>query len=263
MIVIRLGIVTNFYGGRGTLENILVEAHGSLVELLLVTVVASFLIARRSRRKWQPSRDVLLARLLTELNRLLDSLLPDSLQSNRSTHIFYFGHAESHANKDYQSINEEEAALQVSSQELKNENDERYLIVGSSLGYADQQRIERFNHLEQRVSKSYDRLQTLADLARALADHSVPTHIVSRIAQVEYTTFDLLDTLELFRRSGFKAGWASIGHDKGKLTKAALALFKAVADIAESSESLDKHIESLISKPEESAHLDNNQARQH
>ncbi|GEM_PF-3279457 len=244
-IVVVVSFATGFYADKNTLSNILGNAHISLLDLFIVAIVASFLLAKRSQREWKPTRDMLLSRLFTETDRLLQVVLPRSIHSSGDNIFFSFGEFESTTSEHFLTLQESDVDIQIGSEALDDMKGERYLAEGSSEAHANEVRIARFLRLQQSILDSRVRILPLFDSARSLVRYSVSSDLVSAVARVYYALLDLEDTLNRSQRSGFKEKWVWIGNAQATLALSTLQLFKRLAMESSSRQSFKERFKNI------------------
>ncbi len=76
---VNVGVWSGFYSNDQTWPSILVELHGTMIELLLVSIIALVLIRRAEHQEWKPSQGHLYSLLLESCNEILFLCLPSRL----------------------------------------------------------------------------------------------------------------------------------------------------------------------------------------
>ena len=67
-VALIINFTTGFYLQDGTFNNILVELHGSIIDIVIISIISTYYISREKSKQWRKTKSFIMIRLLDILN---------------------------------------------------------------------------------------------------------------------------------------------------------------------------------------------------
>lgn len=67
-VALIINFATDFYSDKDTFNNILVELHGSMIDIVIISIISTYYISREKSKQWRKTKSFIMVRLLDILN---------------------------------------------------------------------------------------------------------------------------------------------------------------------------------------------------